>query len=76
MIERNKPSGMVRLLHAFGHSMRGFVGVYQHEAAFRQELLLAFLDLVEGIGTNFAVPTRAVHVKEGAYTTSAPGRRD
>jgi MscS family membrane protein len=44
--------------------------------AIRQDLLLAFLDLVEGIGTNFAVPTRAVHVKEGAYTTSAPGRRD
>jgi diacylglycerol kinase (ATP) len=49
MIERNKPSGMVRLLHAFGHSMRGFVGVYQHEAAFRQELLLAVILVPLGI---------------------------
>jgi MscS family membrane protein len=31
----------------------------------RQELLLAFLDRVETAGTSFAVPTHAVHVKEG-----------
>jgi len=39
--DRNKPSGMTRLLKAFGNSVKGFVGVYRHEAAFRQELLLA-----------------------------------
>jgi MscS family membrane protein len=31
----------------------------------RQELLLGFLALVEGAGTSFAVPTRAVHVHQG-----------
>jgi diacylglycerol kinase (ATP) len=43
MNDRNKPSGMTRLLKAFGNSMKGFIGVYKHEAAFRQELLLAFV---------------------------------
>jgi diacylglycerol kinase (ATP) len=41
--DRNKPSGMTRLLKAFGNSMKGFAGVYKHEAAFRQELLLAIV---------------------------------
>lgn len=49
MIERNKPSGMTRLLKAFGNSIKGFVGVYRHEAAFRQELLLAVLLVPLGI---------------------------
>lgn len=49
MIERNKPSGMTRLLKAFGNSVKGFVGVYRHEAAFRQELLLAVLLVPLGI---------------------------
>jgi MscS family membrane protein len=31
----------------------------------RQDLLLGFLELVEGAGTSFAIPTRAVHVQEG-----------
>jgi MscS family membrane protein len=31
----------------------------------RQELLLGFMDLVEGAGTAFAVPTRTVNVREG-----------
>ncbi len=43
MNNRNKPSGMTRLFKAFGNSMKGFVGVYRHEAAFRQELLLAVI---------------------------------
>ena len=41
MNDRNKPSGLTRLIKAFGNSMKGFVGVYKNEAAFRQELLLA-----------------------------------
>lgn len=49
MIDRNKPSGVTRLLRAFGHSMRGFVGVYKHEAAFRQELLLAVVLVPLGV---------------------------
>ena len=43
MVDRNKPSGLTRLMKAFGNSMKGFVGVYQNEAAFRQELLLAII---------------------------------
>jgi MscS family membrane protein len=39
---------------------------YAEFQAIRQELLLTFLDLVERAGTSFAVPTSAVHVKEGA----------
>jgi MscS family membrane protein len=31
----------------------------------RQELLLAFLGVVEGAGTSIAVPTRVVHVRDG-----------
>jgi diacylglycerol kinase (ATP) len=49
MNNRNKPSGMTRLLKAFGNSMKGFVGVYQHEAAFRQELLLAVVLIPLGV---------------------------
>jgi MscS family membrane protein len=33
--------------------------------AIRQDLLLAFLELVEGAGTRFAIPPRAVHVQGG-----------
>ena len=49
MTDRNKPSGMTRLLKAFGNSMKGFAGVYKHEAAFRQELLLAVVLIPLGI---------------------------
>lgn len=54
MSERHKPTGMTRLLKAFGNSMKGFVGVYHHEAAFRQELILAIvlLPLAVWLGKN------------------------
>jgi MscS family membrane protein len=32
----------------------------------KQQLLLAFMEVVEKAGTSFALPTRVVHVKEGA----------
>ena len=48
-IDRNKPSGITRLFRAFGHSMRGFAGVYRHEAAFRQELALAVILVPLGV---------------------------
>jgi MscS family membrane protein len=38
---------------------------YAEFQGIRQELLLAFLELVEREGTSFALPTRAVHVREG-----------
>jgi len=34
-------TGVRRLLAACGYSMRGFAAAFRHEAAFRQELLLA-----------------------------------
>jgi diacylglycerol kinase (ATP) len=49
MNDRNKPSGLIRLLMAFDNSMKGFAGVYRHEAAFRQELLLATVLIPLGI---------------------------
>ncbi len=49
MIDRNKPTGLARLLKAFGNSIKGFVGVYKNEAAFRQELLLAIILLPLGL---------------------------
>ena len=49
MIDRNKPSGLTRLMNAFGNSMKGFVGVYKNEAAFRQELLLAVILVPAGL---------------------------
>jgi diacylglycerol kinase (ATP) len=34
-------TGLRRLINAFGYSMAGFKAAYQHEDAFRQEVLLA-----------------------------------
>jgi MscS family membrane protein len=38
---------------------------YPEFQAIREQLLLAFLGLVEGAGAQFAVPTREVHVQDG-----------
>lgn len=38
--DRPKPTGLIRLLNAFGNTWRGFVGAFREEAAFRQELAL------------------------------------
>lgn len=39
-IERPKPTGLVRLVNAFGNTWKGYVGAFREEAAFRQELAL------------------------------------
>ncbi|MFZ5841536.1 MAG: diacylglycerol kinase [Pseudomonadota bacterium] len=36
-------TGLIRLLDAFGYSMKGFQAAWQNEAAFRQEALLAIV---------------------------------
>ncbi len=36
-------TGITRIIRAFGFSMKGFRAAWQHEAAFRQELVLAVL---------------------------------
>ena len=47
--ERVKPRGLTRLLAAFGNSLRGFVGAFREEAAFRQELALAVVVIPAGL---------------------------
>lgn len=37
---QKKRTGMDRIIHAFGYSMQGIRATYQHEAAFRQEVML------------------------------------
>ena len=41
MNDRLKPTGMRRILRAFGYSLQGFRQTWREEAAFRQETLLA-----------------------------------
>src|ERR1700734_2958268 len=41
MIERDKPTGITRLIRAFGYSLQGFEHAWREEAAFRQEVCLA-----------------------------------
>lgn len=38
--DRPKPTGLTRLVNAFGNTWKGFVGAFREEAAFRQELAL------------------------------------
>ena len=36
-------TGLTRIIHAFGYSMQGIRAALKHEAAFRQEMLLAII---------------------------------
>ena len=49
MTERDKPTGMVRLLRAIGYSAQGFRHAWREEAAFRQEVCLAALVIPLGL---------------------------
>ena len=40
-VERDKPTGMTRVIRAFGYSFQGVRYAWREEAAFRQETLLA-----------------------------------
>jgi len=40
---RVKPTGLKRLLNAFGNTWNGLAGAWREEAAFRQECALAFV---------------------------------
>ncbi len=48
-IDRLKPSGVTRVLRAFGNSWKGFRGAFREEAAFRQELALAVVAIPLGL---------------------------
>src|SRR6202020_3018745 len=49
MSDRNKPTGITRLLRAFGYSFQGFKYTWREEAAFRQEVALSLLVIPAGL---------------------------
>jgi len=49
MSDRHKPTGMTRLLRAFGYSFQGFRHTWREEAAFRQEVGLSLLVIPLGL---------------------------
>ena len=49
MSEFNQTGGLIRLVRAFGYSLAGFRACYRHEAAFRQEVLVAIVVLPLGL---------------------------
>jgi diacylglycerol kinase (ATP) len=49
MINRDKPTGLTRVVRAFGYSFQGFRHAWREEAAFRQELCLAVAVVPIGI---------------------------
>ena len=49
MNDRVKPTGITRILRAFGYSLQGFRHAWREEAAFRQELLLAVAVVPAGL---------------------------
>jgi diacylglycerol kinase (ATP) len=41
--DRPKPTGLIRVVNAFGNTWKGYVGAFREEAAFRQELALCLV---------------------------------
>jgi diacylglycerol kinase (ATP) len=49
VVDRYKPRGVTRVFRALGASVRGLVGAFRNEAAFRQELACALVVLPLGL---------------------------
>jgi diacylglycerol kinase (ATP) len=49
MSDRHKPTGLTRLLRAFGYSFQGFRHTWTEEASFRQEVVLSLLVIPAGL---------------------------
>ena len=49
MNNRDKPTGLTRVVRAFGYSLQGFRHAWREEAAFRQELTLALAVVPAGL---------------------------
>jgi diacylglycerol kinase (ATP) len=49
MTERDKPTGITRVLRAFSYSLQGFLYTWRGEAAFRQEVCLALVVVPAGV---------------------------
>ena len=46
---RAKPRGLIRIVNAFGYSLRGLAGAWKGEEAFRQEVLFALVAIPLGL---------------------------
>jgi diacylglycerol kinase (ATP) len=62
MSDRHKPTGITRLLRAFGYSFQGFQHAWREEAAFRQEVALSMLVIPLGLYLGGSGVERAVLV--------------
>lgn len=62
MIKRDKPTGITRLLRAFGYSLQGFRHTWREEAAFRQEVCLSLLVIPGGLYLGHSGVERALLV--------------
>jgi diacylglycerol kinase (ATP) len=62
MIEREKPTGITRLLRAFGYSLQGFRHAWREEAAFRQEVCLSLVVIPAGFALGHTGIERALLV--------------
>jgi diacylglycerol kinase (ATP) len=49
MTDRHKPTGITRLVRAFGYSLQGFAHTWREEAAFRQEAMLSLVVIPAGL---------------------------
>jgi diacylglycerol kinase (ATP) len=49
MTKRDKPTGLTRIVRAFGYSFQGFRYAWREEAAFRQEFCLAVAVIPAGL---------------------------
>jgi len=49
MSDRHKPTGITRLVRAFGYSFQGFRHTWREEAAIRQEVMLSMLLIPAGL---------------------------
>jgi diacylglycerol kinase (ATP) len=49
MTDRNKPTGLSRLIRSFGYSYQGFRLAWREEAAFRQEIGLSVVVIPAGL---------------------------
>ena len=72
MNKRDKPTGLTRIVRAFGYSWQGFRYAWREEAAFRQELCLALAVVPAGLYLGRSGVERALLVapvvQQGATT--------
>jgi diacylglycerol kinase (ATP) len=62
MSDRHKPTGITRLLRAFGYSFQGFRHAWREEAAFRQEVTLSMVVIPLGVYLGHSGVERALLV--------------